>query len=169
MIRQYQLGTTVRGQWDVLFCGLRCLPRSAGSAAYQLVSKEASRCLWMEGRRDKGEIGGLEVKDGGALQHTGEREMKKGNWQKKKPSYLFHSVDLKNAQEGSMTEELIGFISHYLSFPLTLTLPLSASLSRSPTHILFAVLDTLSHHQTCACTIKTHFSLIHALSTSPRT
>lgn len=30
--------------------------------------------MWMEGKRDKGEIGGLEVKDGRALQHTGERE-----------------------------------------------------------------------------------------------
>lgn len=48
----------------------------------------------------------------------------------KRISYLFNSADLKNTQEGSMTEELIGFISHYLSFSFSraLAFPLSCIL-----------------------------------------
>lgn len=43
--------------------------------------------------------------------------MKKEERTKAKESLIyFIQWILKNAQEGSMTEELIGFISHYLSF-----------------------------------------------------
>lgn len=77
-------------------------------------------------------------------------------------------MDLKNAQEGSMTEELIGFISHYLSFSLTFSL--FHSLSRSALHTFsFGILDTLSHHQTCAFTINIHFylSVSHSFTLLP--
>lgn len=66
------------------------------------------------------------------LQHTGGLDEKgKVTKAKKKISYLFHSVDLKNAQESSMTEELIGFISCYLPFSLS---PLFLSPSLTPGH-----------------------------------
>lgn len=62
----------------------------------------------MEGRRDKGEIGGLEVKDGGALQHTGERERdEKGKLtkapplQKKTPLIYFIQWILKTLKRGA--------------------------------------------------------------------
>lgn len=66
----------------------------------------------------------------GTAAHWRERETDKS----KRMSYLFNSMDLKNTQEASMTEELIGFISHYLSFLHTFSLFYSHSLSHAALH-----------------------------------
>lgn len=99
-----------------------------------------------------------------ALQHTGGWDEKgKVTKAKKKISYLFHSVDLKNAQESSMTEELIGFILHYLSFSLSSPL-FSLSHAWPCRHFSLPILEPCLHPQTCAFTIKLHLFLSVALS-----